>query len=285
MKLTQAQLQTLMSSIGLEAVELVDDDAQSDFDQDKALQAIDNTRMAIIKPRVERDNYDRMRTDVSAIVAKEATKIIKQITGVDAEKIKGVEKWEDVLQIGLEHMKGLSGADKAELQNEIERMVQNHQKALQERDARLQDTEKQWREKWSAREIKNYLNENVVQKSPLSQGADRFVLTDDLYNYIQSNYHVSYDEGKKEVKLFRKDKPEVPAMNETETEFVKLNDIAKNFFTPRGLWQTDMRNQRPDPTAGEDYKPAESTRTFNRTDNVDPLEAFNKQREEFFTKQ
>lgn len=279
MKVTQTQLTALLSSIGLQDVELVEDDAQSTFNHDEALQAIDTSRLAIIEPKIQKKIYDETKSKVNAIMDDEIRKLVKRKTGIDNSKIKDLTAWEDVVEAAIEHTKGLAGKEKEDIQKEIDSLIEKHNKALAEAERKHKELESTWQNKWSDREITSVLTDQL-KNAPILNGADRATLAQDLKRYLSDKYDLKYDEATKTVNLFMKDNPAMPVFNEAGTKKVTILDEAEAFLKPRGLWQTDMRNVKPDPNKGDSYRGSGGTPP-DIDDIADPIAKQNALREQY----
>lgn len=282
MKLTQQEAIDLLGSVGIADVQLVEEG--SEYDQSAALTSIDNARMAIIKPKVQKEIYDSEKAKVMSIAHDTITKAIKKLTGVDAEKVNGLEKYEDVIAAGIDHVKSLTGKDKDELQSHIDSILLKHNAALDAEKNKNAELEKVWQSKWSDREIQAYIQNEVLKDAPLKKDADRAILSADFKRHLADKYNLKYDEASKAVDLFDKTNPDVPALNKDGNAKVKMIDEAKEFFTPRGAWETDMRDRKPDGKQGSDYKAPQNGFPQPQND-LDPVQAQNKAREEYFAKQ
>jgi hypothetical protein len=269
MKFTTGQLIELAKEIGFQDAEVVEVDTDSDYNKDTALQTVDAARAKVLNPQFKTDMLKELTGQATRSTALEVTKRLKAMTGIDSSELKDLP-WEEQLEKAVDYYKSTLSKDTEGLREEMKSMAEKHNEAIELSKKQIKETEDGWKSKWNSREIRSTL-ESVLKDAPILEGADRGVIAEDFQNHLVNKYHLSYDEAAKAVNLFTKDNPEMPAFNETKTATIQLIDEAKNFLTPRGLWQTDMRNKKP-PTGGEEYKPANPGGV--NTD-VDPMAAQN----------
>lgn len=242
MKVTTEQLLKFAQQIGAN-VELVEDDAQSEFDSNTLLSAIDENRKAILKPIIE----DELRESVSTAIAGKVGGVLERAlvkhTGIAAKELQGMSDTEKIDK-AFTHYKSSFDTEKAEFAKQLDEVIANKDN---ERELQLTDLRTQLEvanQKYIDRDTKEYIA-SILKEAPLPEGADRNVFAGDLLNHIRSKYNVKYDEAKKTVELYSKEKPDMPAMNADKNARIGIIDEAKEYFEPRSLWVKDMRDVNP----------------------------------------
>lgn len=246
MKLTQKQLLDLLSAIGLAGVELVEDEAQSEFDNDTALAAIDGNRRSVLEPQIKQALEGELKTSTEGRVLGGIRAMLARNTGVPHSKLKEFpeDKMEDLIKFAINHKIGTLEGDKEQTAAEFEKMVATHNEAMektrQEYEAKLTESN----EKYVRRDKLDFVK-TKLKDAPLPEKLDRDVAASDFMGYLQDKYHLSYDEAKKSVAFMDKNNPQVPAFNEAKNAHIDIMSEAKAFFEPRALWVTDMRDKNP----------------------------------------
>lgn len=241
MKATQKQLLEFAQAAGVEAVEIVEDEAQSDFNMDTALQAVDSAREGIIRPRIETQLRDTIEKEISGLNGGKLDAWLVEHTGIKRADLKGltdpqkVKAAKDFLVNQLEGDKQATQAKIEELRSTMEaERLEAVRSVEQERD--------QWKGKYIDRDLLEAL-QTELKGAPLPEKLDRSIAAKDLKSHLSELYHIQYNEQTKAIELFDKANTTMPALNGSQK--VKIMDEAKAFFEPRNNWMTDMRGANP----------------------------------------
>lgn len=264
MKLTQAQAIELLKSAGLVDAEVVENEADSTYNQDEALTAIDTTRSQILEPKFNEKMQDANWRNVSAKYGADVRKFLAKASGLSRSQLDKIEKDEDAISKAFEHYTQHVSGDANETKKRLDEIIEAHNK--EKEDLIKQHTEQLTSEKNIRldRYAQDYIAD-VLKDAPFPNKADRNILAKDYYNHLKNEYLTQYDEEGKKINLFDKNKPTFPAMNGNMP--VDLKEKAKEFFTPRGQWETDMRNVNPaEAMNGANTQPYSKPVTINPND-------------------
>lgn len=261
MKLTSKQLTEFLSSLAGEDVEVVEDDSQSDFNRESALEKIDNTRKPILRSLIS----DELRSEIEPSIAGKFGGTLERAlireTGIDAKAFTKDMKDADKIKLAIEFKAGQLDKDKSEWQNEIRRMAEEREQTIQEWQNKVAETEKTWKGKYNQKEIHNSLF-SELQKAPLNPKADKSALSKDFYAHMSSKYNLSYDEVNSAIQFFKLDNPDMPAESDAPNGKIDIMKEAEAYFKPRGLWETNTSNLEM-PNVGNNYVPTAQQQGHN----------------------
>ncbi len=267
MKFTQAQLIEAVKAVGVPVVEVVEEG--SDYTADSFLTAVDTAREPVVKQKVLPDMEAEALRKISGLVGDKLVAALSKATGKPRSEFKDIATDEEKIKFALDSFQEKYGKDTEGLREELATAVSKHNETLEKTKADHEVALKASNDKYIARDIQSYIAGTVLKDAPFPDGVDRNILAADLMRHLQEKYNLNYDEATKAVQLFKKDNPAAPAMNATGTNFVNPLDEAKEFFTPRGQWQTDMRRKNPGDAMngkGEEYQQQNN----NQPQNTDP---------------
>lgn len=242
MKLTQAQAIELLKSAGLVDAEVVADEAESTYNLDDALGSIDTTRSQILEPKFTAKMQEDSWKNASAKYGSAMRKLLAKSSGLSRSQLDKIEDDEAAISKAFEHYTQSVSGDANETKKRLDEIIEAHN--AEKEQLISQHTEQLTAEKNIRldRYAQDYIAD-VLKDAPFPNKADRNILAKDYYNYLKAEYLTQYDEDGKKINLFDKSKPTFPAMNGNVP--VDLKEKAKEFFTPRGQWETDMRNVNP----------------------------------------
>lgn len=246
MKLTQKQLLDLLSGIGLAGVELVEDEAQSEFDNDTALAAIDGNRRSVLEPQIKQALEGELKTSTEGRVLGGIRAMLARNTGVPHSKLKEFpeDKMEDLIKFAINHKIGTLEGDKEAHAKYIEELMETHNQTLNSTKQEYEGKLQQANERYVERDVIDYI-ETQLKSAPLPEKLDKRIAAQDFKKHLAEKYHLSYKEAERQVALMDKANPANPALNESKNAHIDILAEAKTFFEPRALWVTDMRDKNP----------------------------------------
>lgn len=260
MKLTQQQLIDLAIKAGVPHVEIVADEKESDFNEDTALQSIHAAILPLIKPGIENELKGAMETSAKAKTRGELLSLLARQTGITRAELEKLGTPEAV-EFAFKSVSDKLGGDATKWQQEIQTLMDTHNQSITkiktEEGAKLTAAT----QRYIDRDINAYLQDNVVAKSPLLPTADKGYWAEQLRSHLQSKYHLSYDDSKRAVSTFKKDNPEIPALNEAGTGTINLQDEFKAIASRAGVWTTDTRNVKPGAKTDQNNNANNNTQT------------------------
>lgn len=244
MKLTQSQLLSLLSGIGVADVEVVDDEAQSDFDNDALLSTIDANRRGILEPQIKSELEATVANAREGKLNGSWKSALHRATGIPRMDLEKIDKIDDAVKLAVQHKLALLEGDAQATSAKVDELIQTHQQAL---EAQKSEYEKQLtaaNDKYIYRDKLDYVR-SLLKEAPLPEGLDRDIAAKDYMKYLEDSYHVSYDEANRKAVLMDKNNPSLPALNEAKNAHIDFMAEAKNYFEPRSLWMKDMRGKNP----------------------------------------
>lgn len=240
MKYNKKQAETLLRRILAEDAEAVDDE-ETEFDLEEAIAKIDANREQFMRPRIEEEVSKRTNGQATAKMANMMIRELKKLTGKDFDPAK---RWEENLAEAAEHLKLLSNSDTKELQEKYMELTRQSEEAL---NAERENGNKRYSEleaKYIERDAVDYIS-GLFRDKPIT--GDKTVAAKDFYRHLKEEYAPKYNAEDKSLSLYNKNNPELQVMNAKGTDWAKLEDVAKDYFSVRGNWATDTRQQQPTP--------------------------------------
>ena len=269
-KISIAAALALLAALGAPVADIVADekDADQDYSQDEALKAVDESRTAIIEPKLTEALTEKISVAVAGKSAGTVRTILARLTGIKRAEFEGLNSEEEMIQKALEHYSANSSKSTEELRKQLTDVSAAHTKALEDKEQEWGKKVKDAQDKYIERDIDAALAEEV-KKIPRS-GGDPSRQAQLLKTALREKYHLHYDEEKKAVQLRRKDNPDVPALNEAGTLPIGVSDSAKTFLTDMGLVVKDTRHEDPNETLKERLPNSRESEREKRSD--DPVQ-------------
>jgi len=246
MKLTKKHLEKLLSAVGVDAVEIVDDDSDADYKQDDVLQLIDAAREKVLRPKIEAEVKKTAEVEAKGRVGGALERILKRTTGIPVAEFTAEMTDEDKIAAALNHREKTLGKDVADLRDEMDKMAAAHAAALTGLETTYEGRLSAEKERFVEREIIEYIASDS-KEYPFPDDADRMHLAKDLLGYIKQNAHVHWNEDSRKPEYRKKDAPETPLYNESGTQIRTTRDFAEDKYKPMGkaFWQADMSGKNP----------------------------------------
>lgn len=256
MKLTQKQLTDLLASLGVKGVEVVDDETQSEFNADSFLTAIDANREPILQSKFR----DGLTKEIQGRQGGILRGLLTRATGMSRKELDDIEADADAIKAAIDHQLKLVEGDKQQVKDQLDQVLANHaaeiQKLAQEKDAEIAAAN----EKYIDRDVTEYYLDRL-NGLPISEKADKKFIAGLWKEAMKASHHVKYDEQKRGVSYYNKDKTDNLSLNESGTGPIDDTAILKDIATKIGAWETDTRNLNPldqlqKKTGPEEYVPA-----------------------------
>lgn len=283
MKLTQSQLIQLVQSAGLKGVEVVEDEAQSEFNLDDGLNAIDKSRKSIFEPQLEKDLTENLEKQISGKMLGTIRSMLSRASGLSNRKLEEAMQSsgeiEDMVKTAFKHKESTMESAGEDVQKRVNELIEAHTKEKESLTQEFTQKITEAEQKYIDRDINEYLYSNVINKSPLPSTADKLLLTSDFKKHLRDKYNLSYNEAEKMLDLMDKGNAKMPALNGSVK--VDIMNEAQQYFSARGQWQTDNRNENPaklmeNAKGTEDYKPVAGKRS------ADPITKANNARQDAY---
>jgi hypothetical protein len=240
MKVTQQQLLELAKTIGLKDVELVDDEKDSEYDSDTALQAIDASREPIIKTKFDNDIEQQANKAATGRALGTLKAVLKRWSGAEEKMFTKDMTPDQMVETALAHYTSTLDQDKGEAQKQLDEILARHQQERTQLEETYKSQLSDAHSKLTRRDIMEYIGQQM-KDAPLRKGYDKNVAVEDAYNHLNSIYDLQWDEKEKKVNLIDKN-TKLSALNDAGTLAVNPMDKIRPYFESRGAWATDMRD-------------------------------------------
>jgi len=267
MKVTANKAIEALRMLGLKDAELVDDDAQVNYDEDAALQAVDEARTPFIKAKVETELRKSIESTVAGKQGDKLRRILRDSFGVPAGDLKDLDEVAAITK-AVEFYSATMQQDTEGLRNEITRLNASHAEALNAATAATESAVAQWKGKYAERHVLDFVTRSL-KDAPLNPNADKAAVAKMVKSQLEAEGVVfDYDENTNEVKILDK-ATMTPKFNAKGNAPFVLMEGAEAVLKPYGLWEKDTRSVPPvGPTNrnGQDYTPAPAQGTDSKTD-------------------
>lgn len=256
MKITANKALEILKGLGVKDVELVDDEAQVDYDEDTVLLAVDEARSPIIRQKLEADLRKSIETTIAGKQGDKLRRSLRDKFGVALADLKDLDD-EAAISKAIEIYSGTLSKDTESLREVINKQAQEKADAITALTAEKEKEVSAWKNKYADRHVLDHITEQL-KDAPLNPKADKSAVAKMLKNALEADLAFEYDEEKNSVVVLDR-VTRAPKLNTAGTAPFSIKDSAESVLTPYGLWEKDMRSQPPvGPTnqRGQDYQPA-----------------------------
>ncbi len=248
-KLTIGQIQSLLASAGVPLVEVVDNEALSDYvttkdapaavTHDSLMVGVDTAREAIIAPKVIAKEKGTIEASVIGKTLGSLRSYLSQKTGVPLADLKDLEA-KDAITKAYDFYANTLGVDKADLIKERDGLMTKHADAIKANDLKWEGKVSEVSGKLTEKEIIAKLVKDHNEAKGLPVTANKAELGKMFKSYLDGTYIVKYNEEKDEVELYDKKAPDTRVYtNDTKTAYAKPGDLLKPYYTNLGMWNED----------------------------------------------
>lgn len=268
MKLTQQQLLDLVKAAGVQAVEVVDDEAQSEYNIDAILAEIDSQRVHVIKPKIVNEITKDLQGRVSGTLKSE----LARKTGIVRNLLNDLND-EEAITLALQHREDKYSTDSKTMRENLDKMTAAHAAEKEEIETKYKAEIQAAKDRYIQRDIQDGIVKKL-EKTALPDTADRKVVANTLKNILSQNIDFGYDEEKGEIIPYAKGTLN-PALNLAGSNVFDWNERIEHALAPLGLIRKDMRDSDPEALKklGTQYS-QQSPGQFTSND----MKAYNEQR-------
>lgn len=265
MKLTQANLIKLLSSLGLQDVQVVEDEKDADqFNGDEIINGFLETKKPVFMQNFESEILpERLKAEAGKFGGNLKNNIKKLSNSLIKDSDLAGKTDSEVLQIFAEFLNKDKDASTEDLRNQMKTLSESQQSTIdklkQEYEGKLSGKDKEF----DSFHIESYLGK-LVNELPLL-GEDPAVKIGALKSNIESNYSPVWNREKKELELREKQNPERFAQL-NENTLLTPKTYAENFFKGLGMVKTDMSKENATDHIDKGNGGGNSTDFQNRTD-------------------
>lgn len=265
MKLTQANLTKLLASLGLQDVQVVEDEKEADqFNGDEIINKFLESKKPIFMQNFESEILPEKLKAEAGKFGGNLKNSIKKLSNSQIKDSDLAGKTDaEVLQIFADFLHKDKDSSTEDLRNQIKTLSASQTEALEklkeEYEGKLSGKDKEF----DGFQIESYLGD-LVNGLPLL-GDDPKVKIGALKSAIESNYSPVWNRDKKELELREKQNPERFAQL-NENTLLTPKTYAENFFKGLGMVKTDMSNEKATDHVEGGNGAGNSTDFQNRTD-------------------
>lgn len=243
-KVTAIKLIEFLNNLGVQGVEVVDNDTDVDFNPEEGLKTVDIARRKILEPQIIQEQSEKIKGEIAGKNAGTFRSLLVRNFGIDRKELDNLND-EEMLKKALSHHDGKYSKDTEDLRKEIQDMVEKHNgnlsKVKEEYEGKLTEAQ----QKYIDRDIDEVLL-NALKDAPLPKNANRLALAKQFKEELRKDVHIHYDEKTKEIQLRDKSNVEMPVYtDDKKTAFLKPIDKAKDYFSNLGIWETNTSNVNP----------------------------------------
>jgi hypothetical protein len=244
-KWTIEQLTGLLAVAGVPHVEITDDEAESDFDADAALQSIDSVRSQIIAPKLLAEKTGELHKQLAGRINGSLRSQLSQKTGIVARELEGLDS-KEMIEKAFGHFLSIAAKDTEELIQERDQLLKDQASREQQLNADWQQKLQQANDRYIAREITEALHKDHREARGLPKDANRLAMAEMFKDVLAKQYLMRYDEETKQVLLYDKQDPEQRVYtNDTKTSYLKPADVMTAHYKKLNLWNEDNRGINP----------------------------------------
>lgn len=265
MKLTQANLIKLLASLGLQDVQVVEDEKDADqFNGDEIINGFLETKKPVFMQNFESEILpERLKAEAGKFGGNLKNNIKKLSNSLIKDSDLAGKTDSEVLQIFAEFLNKDKDASTEDLRNQMKTLSESQQSTIdklkEEYEGKLSGKDKEF----DSFHIESYLGK-LVNELPLL-GEDPAVKIGALKSNIESNYSPVWNREKKELELREKQNPERFAQL-NENTLLTPKTYAENFFKGLGMVKTDMSKENATDHIDKGNGGGNSTDFQNRTD-------------------
>lgn len=257
MKVTANKAIEVLHLLGLKDAELVEDDAQVEYDEDAALLAVDEARTPVIKHRIEGELRKNVETVIAGKVGEKLRRTLRDKFNLPIAELRDLDD-EAAITKAVEHYSSTMQQDTAGLREEINKLSFAHAEALNKATAEKDSEVAAWKSKYADRHILDFVV-GELKDAPLNPNADRLAAAKLVKQQLEAEGVVfDYDEATNKVNMLDKTTG-AQKFNTKGNAPLVLMEGAETVLKPFGMWEKDTRSIPPvGPTnrGGQDYQPA-----------------------------
>lgn len=243
MKLTQSNLKKLLAHLGIQDVQLVEDEKEADqFNDDELINTFLETKKPIFMQNFESEILpEKLKAEAGKFGGNLKNTIKKLSNSQIKDSDLAGKKDDEVLQIFADFLHKDKDASTEDLRTQIKTLSESQNEAIaklkEEYEGKLAGKDKEF----DGFHIESYLG-SLVNELPLL-GDDPKVKIGVLKSAIESNYSPIWNRQKNELELREKENPERFAQL-NENTILSPKTYAENLFKGLGMVKTDMSNER-----------------------------------------
>ncbi|MFC7347309.1 hypothetical protein ACFQO9_11330 [Chryseobacterium zhengzhouense] len=243
MKITKANLEKLHKALGLQDVQVVDDEKEADeFNEETIINNFLQPKEQIFRQKWDSEVLpEKLKAEAGKFGGILKNNIKKLSNGnIKASDLEGKTD-EESLQIFVEFLQKDKDTSTDGLRQQIKELAESNSAELEklknDYEGKLSQKDKETNDIF----IENYLGD-LVGQIPLI-GDDNKAKISVLKNAIESQYSPVWNREKKDLELREKENPERFAMLDQNT-ILNTKSFAENMFKGLGMIKTDMSNER-----------------------------------------
>lgn len=243
MKLTQSNLNKLLASLGLQDVQVVEDEKDADqFNDDEIINKFLETKKPIFMQNFESEILpEKLKAEAGKFGGNLKNTIKKLSNGQIKDSDLAGKKDDEVLQIFTNFLHKDKDSSTEDLRTQIKTLSESQNDAIEALKKEYEDKLSGKDKEFDSFHIDSYLG-TLVNELPLL-GEDPKMKIGALKSAIESNYSPVWNRDKKELELREKQNTERFAQL-NENTLLTPKTYAENFFKGLGMVKTDMSKEK-----------------------------------------
>lgn len=249
MKLTQEQAIEALRLAGVTAAEIVENEADSEYNGDTVLEMVDTAREPVVRPKHRAEYRAEVETQIAGKVGKELERDLRQTTGIVRFSDGATDKQK--IKEAMDFLSANKDKNKEDAQAVINQMAEAHKAEIDTLRNELGEQLTASERKRVEKELTGYY-EGVIAEMPILETANKKELAKLGRQFMESRFSVRYDEDGNKVGYYDKTNPEAPALNASKNNPLDDKEELKTYLSSLGVYKTDMRHNNPaDPNAAK----------------------------------
>lgn len=244
-KVTQQQLIDLLSKLTSQAVELVENEADSEFNEDGFLQSIDKSRSPIIKQLLQKDIHgEAMRKTNDAY-----RKSVSAKFGVPLADLAGLES-DEILEKAIAHYKENTPDSGKQQQTKIDEMLAAHQKEVARINSEWEQKHNEVTGQLTKKSMLDVLARYHKDAKGLPVDMNRDKAAEMFLTQLERMGIAKLNADGNDIEIYDRNDPTTRLLNQTKTATVGLSDLMKSHYSDLGLWKENTSDVNAVTAAG-----------------------------------
>ncbi|MDV7696298.1 hypothetical protein N6B72_05130 [Chryseobacterium soli] len=242
MKLTQSNLNKLLERLGLQDVQIVDNENEADkFSDDEIINSFLETKKPIFLQNFESEILpERLKAEAGKFGGNLKNTIKKLSNGQIKESDLAGKKDDEVLQLFAEFLHKDKDTSTEDLRTQMKTLSESQNAALENLKKEYEDKLSGKDKEFDGFQIESYLG-TLLNEMPLL-GEDPKAKIGVLKSAIEANYSSVWNREKKDLELREKENPDRFAQL-NENTILSPKAYAENLFKGLGMVKTDMSKE------------------------------------------
>ena len=231
-KVTQQQLIDLLSKLTSQAVELVENETDSEFNEDGFLQSIDKSRSPIIKQLLQKDIHgEAMRKTNDAY-----RKSVSAKFGVPLADLAGLES-DEILEKGLQHYRENTQDSGKQQQTKIDEMLAAHKNEVARINSEWEQKHNEVTGQLTKKSMLDVLARYHKDAKGLPVDMNRDKAAEMFLTQLEKIGIAKLNVDGNDIEIYDRNDPSTRVLNQAKTATLGVSDLLKSHYSDLGLWK------------------------------------------------